>query len=128
MGHNRQHPHSRFDNSRLGIGIFLLIVGVALLLENFDILSVGSVWRFWPVIPIIIGLGRLLDAQTDREYQKAFWMLFIGGWLFISEFHIFGLHYSNSWPILLIGVGIGMLWKSFSLEHTRIVKDHCNGN
>jgi len=123
MEHNKRHSHSQ-----LGIGIFLLIVGVALLLDNFDVLRVGSVWRFWPVIPIIIGLGRLLEAQTEREYQKGLWMLFIGCWLFISEFHVLGLYYSNSWPILLIGIGIGMLWKSFSPEHTRIVKDHYNGN
>ena len=123
MEHNKRHAHSQ-----LGVGIFLLIVGVALLLENFNILNVGPVWRFWPVIIIAIGLGRLLDAQVAGEYQKAFWMLFIGGWLLISELHVFGLHYGNSWPILLIGIGIGMLWKSFYPEHMRIVKDHCNGN
>jgi predicted tellurium resistance membrane protein TerC len=123
MEHNKRHHHSQ-----LGIGIFLLIVGVALLLENFNFLNVGPVWRFWPVIIIVIGLGRLLDAQVAGEYQKAFWMLFIGGWLLISELHVFGLHYGNSWPILLIGVGIGMLWKSFSPEQTRIVKEHSNGN
>jgi predicted tellurium resistance membrane protein TerC len=123
MEHNKRHHHSQ-----LGIGIFLLIVGVALLLENFNFLNVEPVWRFWPVIIIVIGLGRLLDAQVAGEYQKAFWMLFIGGWLLISELHVFGLHYGNSWPILLIGVGIGMLWKSFYPEHMRIIKDHCNGN
>jgi predicted tellurium resistance membrane protein TerC len=123
MEHNKRHAHSQ-----LGVGIFLLIVGVALLLENFNILNVGPVWRFWPVIIIAIGLGRLLDAQVAGEYQKAFWILFIGGWLLISELHVFGLHYGNSWPILLIGIGIGMLWKSFYPEHMRIVKDHYNGN
>jgi hypothetical protein len=123
MEHIKHRSHSH-----LGIGIFFVIVGVALLLGNFNILSVGPVWRFWPVIIIAIGLGRLMDAQVAREYQKACWMLFIGGWLFISEFHVFGLHYGNSWPILLIGVGIGMLWKSFYPEHIRIVEEHCNGN
>jgi hypothetical protein len=123
MEHNKRNPHNQ-----LGIGIFLLIVGVALLLENFNVLSVGPVWQFWPVIIIVIGLVRVLDARIVGEYQKAFWELFIGCWLLISELHIFGLHYKNSWPILLIGVGIGMLWKSFYPDHMRIVKDHCNGN
>jgi hypothetical protein len=123
MEHIKHRLHSQF-----GIGIFFLIIGVVLLLDNFDILSVGSIWQYWPVIIIAVGLGKLLDAQVAREYQKACWMLFIGGWLFISELHVFGLHYGNSWPILLIGVGIGMLWKSFYPEHMRIVKDHCDGN
>jgi hypothetical protein len=123
MEHSRQRPHSQ-----LGTGIFLLIVGVILLFDNFGVLNVGSVWKFWPVIIIAIGLSKLLDAQFTREYQKAFSMLFIGSWLLISELHIFGLYYGNSWPILLIGIGIGMLWKSFYTEHREIIKEHSNGN
>ena len=123
MEHDKRNPRSQF-----GIGIFLLLIGVVILLDNFNIWDVGPVWRFWPVIVIAIGFGRLLDAQVTGEYQKAFWMLFIGTWLLVSEIHLFGLNFHNSWPILLIGVGIGMLWKSFYPEHMKIVKDHCNGN
>jgi hypothetical protein len=123
MEHTQRRLHSQ-----LGAGIFLLIIGIILLLDNFNILDVGSVWKFWPAIIIAIGLWKLLDAQVAREYQKAFSMLFIGSWLFISELHIFGLSYGNSWPILLIGIGISMLWKSFYSDHLRIAKDHCHGN
>jgi len=44
-------------------GIFLLFSGVLLLLQTFGILPWGlwgSLWRFWPVLIIIIGLGILL--------------------------------------------------------------------
>lgn len=119
---------NRRSHSHLGVGIFLLIVGIALLLDNFDILNAGPVWHYWPVIIIAIGLGRLLDAQYVREYQKAFWLLFIGAWFFVSELHLFGLHYRNSWPILLIGIGIGMVWKSAYPSNFRIAKDNGNGN
>jgi len=123
MDHHHRHPHSQ-----LGIGIFLLLVGITLLLNNFNIWSFGPVWRFWPIIILVIGFVRLLDAQVVEEYQKAVWMLFIGGWLLISELHIFGLSFRNSWPILLIGVGIGMLWKSFYPTHMKLEKDHFDGN
>jgi hypothetical protein len=107
-------------------GIFLLIVGVVLLLGNFNILESPPIWKFWPLIVIAMGIGRILDAKYTREYHKAFWMLFMGSWFLVSELHIFGLRYGNSWPILLIGLGIGMLWKSYNPSH-RILKDHCNG-
>ena len=44
-------------------GIFLLFLGVVLLLQTLDILPWGLwgvLWRFWPVLIIIIGLGILL--------------------------------------------------------------------
>jgi hypothetical protein len=123
MEHIKRHAHGH-----LGVGIFLLIAGIALLLENFDVLTIGPVWRFWPVIILVLGLGRLLDAQEAWEYQKAAWWIFIGSWLLISELHLFGLTYHNSWPILLVGVGVGMLWKSAYPSHFKSVKDHCHGN
>jgi hypothetical protein len=113
--------------ANLGIGIFLLVAGVLLMLNRFDIFDARSVWHYWPIIIIAIGLGRLLDAQFDWQYRKAFWMLFIGSWLMVSELRLFGLDYHNSWPILLIGVGIGMLWKSFSPSPVNVVKDRCHG-
>ncbi len=112
----------------IAVGVFLLIVGVALLLDNFDILNARPVWHYWPVILIVLGLGRLLDAQQIWEYRKAIWFLFLGTWFLVSELHLFGLDYHNSWPILLIGIGLGMVWKSAFPSHYQIAKDHCNGN
>jgi hypothetical protein len=124
---NLMERGKQFSYGQLGVGIFLLIAGIALLLDNFAILNGVSVWKLWPVILIAIGIGRLLDARSTGEYQKGFWLLFIGSWFLVSELHIFGLNYHNSWPILLIGVGIGMLWKSIYPSHN-IIKDHSDGN
>jgi hypothetical protein len=118
----------RRSYGRLGVGIFLLIVGIALLLDNFDILNARPIWHFWPVIFIAMGLGRLLDAEYAWEFRKAFWLLFLGAWFFVSEFRLFGLNYHNSWPILLIGIGIGIVWKSAYPANYKIAKDHGNGN
>ncbi len=116
-----------FSYGHLGIGVFLLITGCVLLLNNFDFIDTASVWDFWPVILIAIGIGKLLDARLTHEYQKAFWMLFLGTWFLIAEFNLFGLGYHNSWPILLIGAGIGILWKSLYPSHeTR--EDQCHGH
>jgi hypothetical protein len=122
-----KHKFER-SHGQLGIGIFLLLAGIALLLDKFDILSVGPAWHFWPIIIIAIGLGHLIDAHVAEEYRKAIWLLFLGCWLLISQLHLFGLSFHNSWPILLIGVGVGMLWKSSCQSHYKFVKDHCHGN
>ncbi len=44
-------------------GIFLLFVGIVFLLQTLNILPWGlwgTLWRFWPVLIIVIGLGILL--------------------------------------------------------------------
>jgi hypothetical protein len=113
--------------ANLGIGIFLLTAGILLMLNRIDLLEVGSIWDFWPLIIIVIGLGRLLDAEFQWEYRKAFWMLFLGAWFQICQLHLFGLYYHNSWPILIIGIGIEILWKSFYPSQINSAKDCCHG-
>ena len=48
-------------------GIFLLFLGVVFLLQTLNILPWalwGTLWRFWPVLIIIIGLGILLRRSN----------------------------------------------------------------
>jgi hypothetical protein len=118
----------RYSYGHIGVGLFLICVGIALMLDKFDILNAGPIWHYWPIIIIAVGIGRLLDAQFGYDYRKAFSMIFIGSWLLVTELHIYGLNYHNSWPILLIGIGISMLWKSFYPSYHDFLKDHCHGN
>jgi hypothetical protein len=111
---------------QFSVGIFLLFVGTALIFNKFDLFVIGHVWNYWPLIIIAIGIGKLFDAQFAEEYRKAFWMLLLGCWFLISELHLFGFHYSNSWPILLVGAGITIVWKSMDRSNQEM-KEHCHG-
>ncbi|MDD5081985.1 MAG: DUF5668 domain-containing protein [Dehalococcoidales bacterium] len=48
-------------------GIFLLFAGTVLLLQTLDILPWSlwnTLWRFWPVLIVIVGLSILLRQQN----------------------------------------------------------------
>jgi hypothetical protein len=38
--------------------------------------------------------------------------MFIGLWLYASVFQVFGLRFSTSWPLLLVGIGASMIWNA----------------
>lgn len=120
-----ENKNQRFYGT-LGVGLFLLLTGIFLLLNNFEIFYTRNVWDYWPIIIIAIGLGRLFDAQYSWEYRKAVMILFWGAWFLISELHIFGLSYRNFWPIILIGIGISILWKSLSTSEAGFTKERCH--
>lgn len=49
-------------------GIFLVFIGGIFLLENFDVIdfSWGYIWRFWPVILILIGVNLLFKNSNSK--------------------------------------------------------------
>ncbi|MDH4222730.1 MAG: DUF5668 domain-containing protein [candidate division Zixibacteria bacterium] len=40
-------------------GIILVIIGLLFLLDNLGYIS-GNIWRFWPLILIILGIKKLI--------------------------------------------------------------------
>lgn len=53
-------------------GLFLLIIGVLFLLTQLHIFSWGQIWRFWPVILIVIGVGLLLKHAPSKKSDRGF--------------------------------------------------------
>jgi hypothetical protein len=42
-------------------GLILISIGAIFLLNNLDILRIHDLWKYWPVILIAIGVGKLVD-------------------------------------------------------------------
>ncbi len=93
-------------------GIILVLFGVAFLLDNFDLIYLGPISHYWPLILVAIGIGKLLQAETSWERRRGAWWILIGLWLLVSVLHMFGLYFHNSWPLLLIIWGIFAIWKA----------------
>jgi len=59
------HSHNR-HGGRIIAGSILLLAGLALLLRNAGLLPIGSLWQYWPVILIIIGVAKLLNSRPEK--------------------------------------------------------------
>ena len=96
-------------------GLIVMIVGLALLADRLD-RAVGFPGKFWPLILIVMGVARLTDTGTSpqgrRNTRSGGWLLFLGLWGLINEFHVFHLDYGSSWPLLVMGAGVGIVWRA----------------
>lgn len=50
-------------------GIILMAVGGILLLANFDIISYRTIFDFWPVVVIVIGIKLVLDYIANNKKE-----------------------------------------------------------
>jgi hypothetical protein len=110
---NRIHP-----GSQLVFGAVLILAGAALMLENWDILDIGPLWRYWPLLIIGFGGVKLFNAGSREEEGSALWTVIIGAWLLVSVLHLWGLGFRETWPAVFIAFGVSILWKSLPPKNT----------
>lgn len=104
--------NSTNQNRTLGIGIFIILLGLVFLLNQLNLIPfwAADVIFSWPMIIIAIGAYNLLFTQS-RTF--GFILLTVGGFFILPE--IFDLPYNfrkSFWPVLLILVGLFIIFRS----------------
>lgn len=100
----------------IALGLLLIFVGVIILLDRGDIGRRHLPEQLWPFLIVTIGLVRLLgspaDASRRRSRRAGLWLVIVGCWGAINEFHLFDLDYDTSWPLLIVAAGVMTIWRA----------------
>jgi hypothetical protein len=99
-------------------GLTLILLGGVVILQNVGLVpaTFGGVWALtlWGLVFISLGLAKLF-TPSPRSLREGTGHLFIGCWVLLNQFRIW--NYRDSWPILLVWIGIGLVWSA--LERPR---------
>lgn len=98
-------------SSRGGLfwGAFLILGGLALLLDQMGIISVERLWRFWPMILIFIGLWNLV-CESGRVFGAV--MVILGVLFQLDTLGIAHFSWAQLWPVAIIAAGVLIMWSS----------------
>jgi hypothetical protein len=120
----------RSEEDRLGgmvWGLGLVLLGTVILLQYLDVLS-GSMWHhWWPLLVILAGAAQLVTARTPRRIGSGVSTMLIGGWLYVTVNHLWGLDWHTSWPLSLVAAGLGMVARSIAAAFIRPSNEHPSG-
>lgn len=107
------HRFRPFCTGRFLFGLFVIVVGVLLTLDNLDVLEAERYLRYWPAGLIAIGLAQLVQAcSVGGRVGGLIWMG-IGTWLLLDVLDLVQVSVWGLWPILLVIVGATMIWRTF---------------
>lgn len=100
----------RTGRRRLGTGIFLILLGLLLALDQWHQLPFHDTVRFWPLVLIAFGLGRMVDRGVFAPWPHA--MILVGLYF---ELDALGYHHSirHAWPLGLIWIGLIITLRAF---------------
>jgi hypothetical protein len=121
-----QQPSRGFRFGAVAGGLIVLVVGAAMLLDSTGTFDIRIGRLIGPLIMITIGATMLLntgacggdgaDARPVRIGRRrrhrrgsgfgGIWLIGIGSWMLVSQTHLFGLDFRNSWPLIVILAGV----------------------
>jgi hypothetical protein len=120
----REDIHSRIDERmrrrhntglpHLVVGLAIVAVGLALLLDNMGIYSIGSIWRYWPLILIVLGLSKVMDSPVGGGKMWGGFIFLIGCGFLADSLNLIRFSFNVIWPLLIIYFGASMLWRSLA--------------
>ena len=90
-------------------GAILMLVGLASLLNNLGYISIGSLWRYWPMLLVLAGISNFMSRHRSWGTLLAL----AGIVLQLNELGIAHFGWAQFWPMILIALGLMVLWGSF---------------
>jgi hypothetical protein len=89
----------------------LIALGIILLLVQNHVLAGVSFWKLWPLIFVFAGTTKLFrKAPEARAWGSV--LILLGIVFELSELGYISARPFNLWPLILVGVGAVLLWKT----------------
>lgn len=111
--HYEHHP-------QVGVGLFLIVLGLALLVATNDMLGLGGVKDYftWETALVFIGALLLLNLQLTGGLI----LISIGIWFFMEnrDYELPEIVRTIYWPAVIILVGLGFIISSLIKRNSKI--------
>jgi len=123
MMKNRNHLFERHKehHPQVGVGLFLIVLGLALLVATNDLLQLGSVKEYftWETALVFIGALLLLNLQ----FTGGLALISIGTWFFIEnrDYALPDIVRSIYWPAVIVLIGLGFIISSLFRRNKKTI-------
>lgn len=114
MAHSyKRNLLKREPHPRIGIGLFFVTLGVALMIATNDLLNLGSIYSYftWETALIFIGVLLLLNMH----FTGGLLMIAAGVWFLLDEINFVTPEIIKTvyWPGVIVLIGITYITSSF---------------
>ena len=113
----------KISKGTMAMGLILMALGAAMLMQNMELIDIGSVWSYWPLGFVVVGLVTIANASHRKQVGEGAWWIFFGLWLYVSLRHVWGLGFGETWPALIVAWGVSLIWNSTFNAPVRTAKE-----
>jgi len=100
------------EHTSLLVGLVIVALGVILLLDQEGLVRAWDLWRFWPMVLIVVGLMRMFRATGAIDRLWGFVEVLFGVVFQLGALGYRYFRFAHTWPLLVIGLGLWVLYKA----------------
>ncbi len=97
-------------NGALVVGVLAIVAGSILMLDRLGLVQASHIFRLWPLILIAMGSFMLIQSRGRGHIVGGGMLVLVGIFNLLFYFHFF--HWSQLWPLLIIGFGLLLVWEA----------------
>ena len=97
----------RNQSSQVIAGVLLISLGLIFLAQRLDVISGLDISRLWPVILLVIGVGKFFGPRAEGQPRSGAWLMFLGVLFLAHTYRIVTI--DRSWPLFIVAGGISIL-------------------
>lgn len=106
------------------MGVIVVLIGLAFLLDNLGYISIDSLWRYWPLLLVLAGV---LNFTSRHRAWGAF--LVLGGILLqLNQLGKIHFGWAQFWPTALIVLGFFLIWGSLEGRSKGAISSSAGGD
>ncbi len=104
----------RKEKDSFNFGIVLIVLGGFFLFDRLDVIDARDYFQYWPGLIALSGVISVLRATNIADVLEGLMTIGIAAWLYAVTQHLYGLSFSNSWPLFVIAIGLNIVIKYFA--------------
>jgi len=89
------------------LALALIAFGILLFLDNVGVLPIAMLYDFWPVIPIAIGVSRLIYKRTITSALWSAFLICVGAGFLLINLHVLHVRNDGTAPLALLFITFG---------------------
>ena len=106
------------------MGVILVLVGIAFLLDHMGIISIGDPFRFWPLLIVMVGMLNFIS----RHRAWGTFLVLAGVLLQLNQLGVTHFGWATFWPMVLIALGLFVFWGSLEWRNKPILPSSREGD
>lgn len=120
---NERNPKTTIALPKLILGLSMIFIGAIYSLDRLGYVDATTIFDYWPVILIAIGLGKIIQPGCSSSRFSGIVLISIGGLIMADRMDWMRVDAEDFFPLVLVLIGLRIAWHALMPRQEMVAGD-----